>query len=83
METMVNKLAQKNKRVGYVSDSFFTSIYNLNQTTAIKYTKEDDEYLLYDPESIPVENFDVALLSNVECKTIDVTQGFIETEISV
>lgn len=48
-----------------------------------KYTKEDDEFLLYDPESIPVENFDVALLSNVECKTIDDTQGFIETEISV
>lgn len=41
-----------------------------------KYTKEGDEFRLYDPEAVQIEGFDVQLLSNIECKMIDYSDPF-------
>lgn len=63
----------------------FDTLTKNTQTLAglYKYTKEGDEFRLYDPNAVPIENFDVRLLGQLEKRAVIDDSGNSTQVISV
>lgn len=69
---------RRNEKLKYLFDCLTKNTQTLAKLW--QYTREGDEFLVYDPLAIPVEGFDVALLANIEATRLE---GVEELSLSI